>query len=556
MHSRNLVVLSLFLIMIQSISASGRWNSEDKNITPLPVFKSRRHQLPHPVYDADPVWLDLYWKSWQLAFQNLYQPTDKNGFVSNFIDAAFNQNIFLWDTCFMTMFCNYAYRLVPGIESLDNFYAKQHKSGEICREISRLDGKDFFYWINQERLPLFSRCGWVNPGAFWRLTDKNTVHPVSGQANRKDAVPDLTLDALNHPILAWAEWEHFMISGDTTRLEKSWLPLHRYFRALERLLKKKNGLYATDWASMDNSPRNAWLDGGGSGIDISAEMALFANHLARIAGILRKEKEVAAYEQKHQHIRSLINQLMWDASSGFYYDVTVEGKHSPVKTIAAFWTLLAGVPDQQQARRLCHYLNDPDYFGTLHRVPTLARDHPDYLPSGGYWRGAVWAPTNTMIIRGCERYGLQSLAYDLAMQHLSAVAAVFRQTGTIWENYAPESLNPGEHSDGSRVKADFVGWSGIGPILYFIEYAIGLKADAPRNRINWTLNSADRVGCKRFCFNDNLVDLVAEAVQNNKRKIDIKAENAFTLLLRWKNNSKQIIISAGETSFMLDDAPL
>ncbi len=546
------VALCLFLIMIPFLYPREYCISMTKRSKPLPVFKTLRHQLPQPVYDADSVWIDLYWKSWELAFQNFYQPTEKNGFVSNFIDAAFNENIFLWDTCFMTMFCNYAYRLVPGIGSLDNFYAKQHKSGEICREISRFDGKDFFYWVNHEQLPLFSRCGWTDPGAFWQLADKNRVHSVSGRGHDNDVIPDLTLDALNHPILAWAEWEHFMISGDTTRLEKSWLPLHRYFMALEHLLKKKNGLYTTDWASMDNSPRNAWLDGGGSGIDISAEMALFADHLARIAGILHKKKAAADYEKKYRQIRSLINQLMWDASSGFYYDITIEGKHSPVKTIAAFWTLLAGVPDQQQARRLCHYLSDPDYFGTLHRVPTLARDHPDYLPSGGYWRGAVWAPANTMIIRGCERYGLQNLAYDLAMQHLSAVATVFRKTGTIWENYAPESLNPGEHRDGSRVKADFVGWSGIGPILYFIEYAIGLKADAPRNRIIWNLNSAKRVGCKRFCFNDNLIDLVAGEVHNNQRKIDIAAENAFTLFIQWKNNSKQIIISPGETSLMLD----
>ena len=35
----------------------------------------------------------------------------------------------------MTMFCNYAPSLIPGIGSLDNLYAKQHEDGEICREI-------------------------------------------------------------------------------------------------------------------------------------------------------------------------------------------------------------------------------------------------------------------------------------------------------------------------------------------------------------------------------------------------------------------------------------
>ena len=63
--------------------------------------------------------------------------------MSQFIDAAFNKNIFLSDSCIMSMFCDYAYPLVPGVPSLDNFYARQHEDGEICREISRETGEDY-----------------------------------------------------------------------------------------------------------------------------------------------------------------------------------------------------------------------------------------------------------------------------------------------------------------------------------------------------------------------------------------------------------------------------
>ena len=42
--------------------------------------------------------------------------------------------------------------LVPGISPLDNFYARQHEDGEICREIDRTTGKDFveFYDISYD----------------------------------------------------------------------------------------------------------------------------------------------------------------------------------------------------------------------------------------------------------------------------------------------------------------------------------------------------------------------------------------------------------------------
>ena len=124
---------------------------------PLPTFAETKARLPGPIFDDNPVYVAMYWKAWELAFRNFHEPQPGSGFVSQFIDAAFNQNIFLWDTCFLTMFCNYGHPLVPGIGSLDNFYAKQHATGEICREIDRTTGRDFAQWQNAEGRNLFSR---------------------------------------------------------------------------------------------------------------------------------------------------------------------------------------------------------------------------------------------------------------------------------------------------------------------------------------------------------------------------------------------------------------
>src|ERR1019366_4497585 len=131
--------------------------------SPLPQLESTRGLLPAPIYDSRPDWIALYWKAWELAFRNFHEPAPESGFVSQFIDAAFNPNIFLWDSCFMTMFCNFAHPLVPGIGTLDNFYAKQHEDGEICREIVRNTGVAFSQWVNREavgarnRVPRSSR---------------------------------------------------------------------------------------------------------------------------------------------------------------------------------------------------------------------------------------------------------------------------------------------------------------------------------------------------------------------------------------------------------------
>jgi len=500
--------------------------------TALPVFSEVKKQLPNPIFDQDSNFINGYWKAWELAFRNFYEPTPENGFVSQYIDAAFNANTFLWDGCFMTMFCNYAYPLVPGISTLDNFYAKQHETGEICREIVRSNGKDYAPWVNIENKPLFSRFGneyGGKPGSIL-YTGREIPKPN----------PVLTLDALNHPILAWAELESYKVTGNKKRLNLVYDPLVYYYRALKKYLLQGNGLYMTDWAGMDNSPRNSFIEGGGTAVDISAEMVLFARNLSEIASILKKKKETKFYQKEATELSVIINQKMWNPQESFYDDLTLTGKFVPVKTIGSFWILLGQVATKQQAGMLVKELNNPSTFNRKHRVPTLAADQEKFDPMGGYWRGSIWAPTNTMVIRGLEKYGYDSLAYVIAMNHLENVTGIFVQTGTIWENYAADSL-----VQGNQAKNDFVGWSGIAPIMYFIEYAIGLKPDAGNNTLVWNIHSTQRCGMENFRFNSHLTSLTAEP-SGNHLKIKVISDGSYHLVVNYHGTTKTTRIHTGE----------
>jgi len=503
---------------------------------PLPTFEATRDRLPSPIFDEDPNYVRCYWKAWELAFRNFHEPAKGSGYVSQFIDAAFNQNIFLWDTCFMTMFCNYAHPYVPGIGSLDNFYVKQHADGEICREINRTTGKDFEPWVNKDDEPMFSRWGYT--------LDKGQRKVSVAYEGRAAPTPNpiLTLDALNHPIFAWAELESFQLTGDKDRLALVWEPLVRYYAALQKYLRQGNGLYMTDWASMDNATRNKYLAPGGCGIDISCEMVLFARNLARIADILGKKPESQRYDREAEELSALINRHMWDQHRKFYFDLTLKGEHAPVKSIAGFWALLANVASKSQAEALAAELENPETFKTMHRVPTLAANEPGFDLKGGYWVGAVWAPTDKMIMAGLENYGYRDLAREIALNHLRNVVAVFKQTGTIWENYAPQQVAPGEPAKGG-----FVGWSGIGPIAFFIEYAIGIRADALANKITWDIRSPSRVGVERFRFGGKTVSLVCEkADAAGVRTVTIKSDGAFDLAVISQGKMQTVQVPAGK----------
>jgi len=407
--------------------------------------------LPGPIYDENPLWIEAYWKAWELAFKNFYEPVEGSGFVSQFLDCAFNANIFFWDSAIQTMFLNVAHPLVPGISALDNFYAKQYSTGEICREINRTTGIDLEFWRDFEDVPLFSR---------WGLHDYFNQHRSDIIYRGRETPtpnPQLTLDALNNPIAAWAEMESYQWTGDKSRLAIVRTPLIQYYNALNKYIRQGNGLYMTDWASQDNSPRNPFLEGGGTAIDTSSQMVLFARNLAEISSILGIQQDAVQFRSEADDLASLINEKMWNLERRFYFDLTFDEEIVPIKTICAFWTLLSKTATAERSKHLANHLKNLATFGRLHPVPSLAADENEYFPEGGYWSGAVWPSTNIMVIKGLEQYGYDDLAQEIAIKHLEAVVQVYHKTGTFWENYAADSLAPGKNTNGAPVMKDMVG---------------------------------------------------------------------------------------------------
>lgn len=496
-------------------------------------YEEVEDKLPLPYVESEKLWTDCNRYALKILFKNTHIPKKGSGYVSNFVDAAFNKNIFLWDTVFMTMFCNLMAPYTPGIKSLDNFYAKQFDDGEIPREMVRDTGKDFLLWVNAFDKPLYSY--------FHKHYKYRGINEVKGKPYEELYRPDLertveknpylTLDNLNHPILAWGELESWKQTGDTARLAMVAEPLWHYYDALVYHLRHKSNLYVTDWASMDNSPRNKNLY---LGVDISSEMVLFADNLLRIFDIL----ESSGYEVNDRVVREerlrrekeattkAINEHMWDPETGFYYDLDQQKNKIKIKTVAAFWTIISGVASDEQVKCLALWLDDRNTFNRLHRVPSLAADEPAFdKENGWYYRGSVWASLNTMIILGLEERGYYDLARDIAINDLDCISKIFESTGTIWENYPSENLTKGisDHPD-------FVGWSGMAPIMYLPRFAIGIE---PSGRdIAWHLYKKvlkkGHIGCKRYWWHSMMADFDAY-VSDGNLNLDIVTSDKFDL---------------------------
>lgn len=488
--------------------------------TEIPVFKDSKHRLPKPILEENAEWIAMYWKCWEIAFQHFKKPSEGSPFISNIMDEAFNENIFQWDMIFMVMFARYGHDIFPAVNSLDNFYCRQHTSGYICREISEKDGSDFVY---EGR--------------------KNTINP---------------------PLFGWAEAESFKVTGDMSRFKMVLPVLEKYVEWLNRdgdLIsangeewynygrRAANSVHSLYWntglgSGMDNTPR-----GGDGWVDMSCQMVIQYNNLALMSKILGKKSKEIFFKNEAKKIADRINTFCWDEEDGLYYDVDSAGNQVKWKTAGCFWPMLAGIASKEQCDRLVSHLVDTTSFWRRNVFPALAADQSLYEPKGGYWLGSVWAPTNYAIIKGLEYNGYEELATEATYRYLTEMYCVFESTQTVWENYSPDYCLPG-----SVAKADFVGWSGIGPIALLIENILGFRVNEADQSLTWYITRTDRHGIENLKVGDTTVNAVCEKRTNDDDplSLSISTDQALQLLIHYNNQIKQFDLVPGEHELKIE----
>lgn len=499
-----------------------------KNTEPFPESR-----LPRVVLTANPEWATVHDAAWRIAWNKIQHGTPENGFAPRYLDEAFNELIYQWDTCFMALFALYAPQdLFPGMASLDNFYGKQRDDGYIQR-------------------------------VYWERDGRPAAEPTADEP------------MINPPLFAWVEWRYYEITGDDSRIRRVLPHLVRYFEWIDNNTRSRTvpGLYyQTDLGSgMDNTPRPDV--GRGAWVDASAQQVLAARCIARLAGVIGDKKIADRFDTAQAGIAERIRATCWNPRTRFFHDVTSDGKPSPVKHAGAFWTLLAGAADDAQTKGLLDALQNPDWFWRPHLVPALSADDPAYSPRGHYWRGGVWAPINYMVTRGLAEGGHRDLARAIAENHIGHIASVYHNYKpaseslayeqrfndgyrTLWECYSPEGSEPATRwDDVFLVRQDFVGWTGLGPIAMLYENIIGLELHGAERRIVWNVTRNDRHGVENLLFRGRPVGLVVTPGSDGRLELATRSEEPFTLEIRCRGKSTVFDIPAGSFARTLEDKP-
>jgi Trehalase len=421
-----------------------------------------RAALPEPVLGQHKQWVDFYYDTWRIAD---LKKTEHAGHT--IFDTAFAKDkIWLWDTVWISHFGVYAQGANPAVTDplagFDLFYSAQREDGCIPH--------------------------------VWDATGKHSYK-------------------VHNPIFTLGELNYYLHTGDPSRLATVLPKLDRFYFYMKQAYGEADGLYRNfDWRNgMDNRPI------ADISIDSTCEQAMVAAQLKQIAELVGDAARAAKFDKEYTDLRQRINTSMWSQADQFYTDLKTDRTHLNVWSVASYWALISGVADKAQAASMKGHLFDEANFKTPFMVPTLGRKSPFYDATGGhYWNGAVWIPTNTMVIKGLKKYGYINEAREIAISGLEGMYQTWIKTGTLWENYDQE--NPGKPGEkgakGKICRTDFVGWSGVQPIATLIETIIGIQIDAPESRIEWNLRMTEQNGVRNLKWGPNYsrkVDLIAEA---------------------------------------------
>ncbi|MFA5203492.1 MAG: trehalase family glycosidase [Lentisphaeria bacterium] len=457
--------------------------------------------LPEAVYDDDPRFVELWHDAWRLAWKHVYESEHMP--CSPYLGEGCGINrIWLWDSCFMTLFTRYSNSLFPAGNTLDNFY-----------------------------------------------------RVISGECDS----PILVHHPDNPPLFAWAELELYQQTGNLNRLEKlmSSGVLEQHYHWLEHTASPGEcvawGAIHVNWkhlpegymwsgmpSGMDNTPRGRGYYDSIMWVDALAQQGLFAQGIAELARLTGREELREKFQREYEAKKQLM-QRYFDSRDQCFYDrripcrVAGEAFFCRVLTPVSFWPLLAGMATPEQARAMVETLLDPTKLGGPIACPSIARDDPQFVPSGEYWRGSVWVPVFYMTMKALEQYGFYDLAEKLSIQLLDWMKRCYDDVSphTIWECYSPTEPLPADNKWKKTVRPDFCGWSALGPVSLFLENVIGLyKMSAVEQIVHWRLPACCKLrGVRKLQLGVNRISLLADS-----DSVSVTSSQPFMLVLNGKEH--------------------
>lgn len=148
-----------------------------------------------------------------------------------------------------------------------------------------------------------------------------------------------------------------------------------------------------------------------------------------------------------------------------------------------------------------------------------------------------------MVLTGLVDKGYRKLAHDIAVNHYNNVLGVYKDTGTFWEYYAPEKMEPG-----FMARPDFIGWTGLPPIAVLIEHIFGVRSNVYDKKMTIDVNLTEAYGIDRYPYGtDGLVSIRVKQRSNaiQEPQVEVNSNVPFELTVLWGDKQKVVQIKNG-----------
>jgi neutral trehalase len=466
-------------------------------------------------YDQD--FVDIYEKT-QIWVSDCLREAAGAGeklFVSS--EEAIEQNA----TIFSTFFLVYSNKLYPTCAGLDCFYSKQEPNGAIRCAYSTADGS-----------------------------------PVPDPTNP---------EGVGMPLFAWAEFNHYHKTANKKRIREVVAIIDKYNEWLDVTFKRPNGLYETPLSATGwwNTPR----EDAAYFLDFNAAMAINAVYMSALSDLLNDKDMSIRYKQRYFALKTRINSLMWDADSGFYYDIDKREKKIMVKTLAGYWPLLAEIPNIDKADRLISKLSDPAVFGAEHPFPSVALNEKSFHEDGHGYSGSVFPHLTFMVLKGLERYQKYDFARECAIRHLYFVLDSMspdgdHHKGALWEAYLPTREGPALPPPGIPAGAvpaeaafprkQYFADTALSTISIMIENVIGFFISLPRKTVDWVVPNMEIMGIENLSLKKNLITILSNKSMRGW-EIKMESEKLYYFTINVINRKKKTLpIPSGNCSMLVD----
>jgi hypothetical protein len=203
-----------------------------------------------------------------------------------------------------------------------------------------------------------------------------------------------------------------------------------------------------------------------SPVALNALYALDTEILLLMARELGLSAETDKLQVRYERIRNSINQKLWSEEDGLYLNRHWDGRFSRRLSLENFYPLIAGLADEERAKRMMKTLIDPKKFWGEQPLSFIPRDDPAFLANSA-GRGAIWSLTNYLVYAGLRRYGFHDEAALLARKSTVFARTSWENGGKFYDHYSSlDGRGIEENKDAQDTSFDgLMFWAGIEELI-------------------------------------------------------------------------------------------